>query len=210
MGTYAEKHPEHKPSRVELNELVEHVLKHLDRHEVTQIGENVWRCARPDSWVYGFYVSRVPGGWRVHGDLGDLFVYRSDDISWLRGAVRSPDYLWEKVPEGCKVEHFWPGDGLEALDDMVDDAEPKDRAAARERAQAIYDAWTVQGHGVLENYQGFIDAWWTYEHDTERVPLPNMSPGAVRCVAALRWLCARMPEELPPLPWRVDLGPCAA
>jgi hypothetical protein len=201
MTSFIERHPEHRPFRQEFDDLVTFMLAQIAGHEVVQLSETVWRCATPGTGNMSFYVARVPGGWLVYGDVGDLFVYRNDDLSWLRGAARSPGYLWEKVPADCRSEHFWPGDALAALDQMVEDAEPGEIETTLARAEEVYETWAAHD-GMLESYDAFTDAWYRQTEDPEVPARPRMGHGAVRCVAAARWFCERMPDELPPPPWR--------
>lgn len=82
-------------------------------HELTQEGPQEWRCGRKGTSAYSFRILFRPGMIAVWGDLGEWILRHSDreSLAWLRGAVRSPDYMLEKVQAGEK-ERFYPADAL--------------------------------------------------------------------------------------------------
>ena len=90
------------------------------QHALTVLGPGRWKCRRPDSGTYGFYVFIGPGAVMVYGDIGEGIFRMSEPedgvIPWLRGAVESPDYLLGKL-RAADVEDgkqkFYAGDALE-------------------------------------------------------------------------------------------------
>jgi len=61
-----------------------------------------WRCWDGESGFYAFRVAVLPGIILIWGDLGTMVVDAgpSYDLGWLRGALRSRNYLLEK----CSLE----------------------------------------------------------------------------------------------------------
>ena len=62
---------------------------------------SLYKCARPNnSSTYAFRVILAPQCITVYGDIGDrmiLFYGRENTLAWLRGAVKSSDYLISKM-----------------------------------------------------------------------------------------------------------------
>lgn len=81
-------------------------------HFLESRGENEWRCSKPGTGIYAFNVIVRPGLVVFFGDVGDWILRHSDQdsLGWLRGAVKSPDYLLEKVKNS--KEHFYAADAL--------------------------------------------------------------------------------------------------
>lgn len=68
--------------------------KAFEDHEITELSRNgvfrSWRCGRPKSGVYAFYITTTPGTLIITGDIGDLIVEREYDmLPWCRGSVDS-------------------------------------------------------------------------------------------------------------------------
>lgn len=87
-------------------------------HQLTQVREGLWKCARPDRWTYGFFVAAMPDAIACYGDTPDalLRVYPCGSVdaavAWLRGATRSPEYLFEKLTSKDAWQVFYRGDAL--------------------------------------------------------------------------------------------------
>lgn len=83
------------------------------KHVLTERGPGEWHCAAPGTGIGSFNIIVRPGVVLIWGDIGEG-VYRGgeagDMLGWLRGAVRSPDYLTEKLR--TKKREFYPGDAL--------------------------------------------------------------------------------------------------
>lgn len=89
----------------------EHEMKELLRLE--QIA--TWRCAKPGTGVYGFWVTIQPGRIFQWGDVGGLVVQSifgtvEETLKWLKGADRY--YILNKVPMDHRKEEFFVGDAL--------------------------------------------------------------------------------------------------
>lgn len=100
-------------------------------HVLTAVRPGLWKCAAPNSWVHGFFVSTMPGAIALYGDTPDalLRVYpcATDQaaVEWLRGAVNSPCYLLEKITAKEAWRVFFAGDALRFLRDLVHDEDSR-------------------------------------------------------------------------------------
>lgn len=89
----------------------------LANHELVQTRVWYWKVSQPGTWAYGFYVLMAPGALVIYGDLGEA-VYRmaakteQDVLTWLRGAVQSPDYLMSKIANPDAYRQFYVGDSV--------------------------------------------------------------------------------------------------
>jgi hypothetical protein len=192
--SYREKHPDAQTFQEVFEEIAKGMEKALAEHEIKQLDTNVWFCQKPGTRNMSFYVVRMPGAWAVYGDIGDIFIYRSSSLDWLRRAAKSPSYLWEKVPMSMTVEEFYPGDALQDLDDpeMID----------TKQATEIYEQW-MSVYEDPRNYEEYSEAVYNVTGDSELIVGKQMNTDAIRCVCAVRWFCTKMPDELPALVWTV-------
>jgi len=74
-----------------------HELQEIEVYNpITKRGEYRW--GRPDSRMYEMYIILRPSTIITYGDLG-TWVFRQDSIglSWLRGSIDSPDYMFSKT-----------------------------------------------------------------------------------------------------------------
>jgi len=88
----------------------------FERHTLTRVNGDLYRCARPDEWCYGFYLQRLPHGWCITGDIGDAIIIRCNTEGWLRGAAKSPEYLFEKMVNVPKRMYY--GDVIERIEEI--------------------------------------------------------------------------------------------
>lgn len=91
-------------------------------HVLTVEGPNEWRCGKAGTVIMSFRILCRTGMVAVWGDLGEWVLRHGDkdSVRWLRGAVRSPDYLLEKVKAGEK-ERFYVADAEKLLADPETD-----------------------------------------------------------------------------------------
>lgn len=80
-------------------------------HQITELSRNgvfrSWRCGRPSSGTYRFFITTYPGVIVVTGDIGDLIVERVYDmLPWCRDAVDSTEYFAQKVPHAIPTKEF--------------------------------------------------------------------------------------------------------
>lgn len=139
-------------------------------------GVKVFKCARPNTWTYGFFVSFLPGAILVHGDIGDFLIDRpSGGFDWLRNAIDSMDYVLSKSSM-AKRDTFMPGDALALLDD------PRWRDSGVRKM--MREGWSAED--VSDGH-----AWRELLHDItgdcEAEPCCYYSFNTLFCYAALKW-----------------------
>lgn len=80
-----------------LESFEEHELLEIEVYDpVTKRGEYRWGI--PQSYAYEMYIIFRPNTIIIYGDIG-VWVLRQGgiDLAWLRGAIDSPDYLFQKT-----------------------------------------------------------------------------------------------------------------
>lgn len=115
MGLDTKKQHRATISRLAVEAFAHHVVEDLGA-----AGElRTWRCRQPESSFHAFRVVMWPGWIVVAGDIGDTLFQHSDrdGLPWLRGAVKSPDYLLGKVRGARKS--FMPGDAARFVDELA-------------------------------------------------------------------------------------------
>lgn len=67
----------------------DHVLTKMDGH---------WRCMKPNTGFYAFRLAELPGLIVIWGDISLFSIAQgvSYNIDWLRGAIKSMEYILEK------------------------------------------------------------------------------------------------------------------
>ncbi|HWQ10117.1 MAG TPA: hypothetical protein VN436_13445 [Holophaga sp.] len=98
--------------------ITELAARDFTKHVLTVEGPGEWRCGEPDTVIMSFRILCRPGMVVVWGDLGEWVLRHSDrdSLGWLRGAVRSPDYVLQKVKAGERLR-FYAADAMASLDD---------------------------------------------------------------------------------------------
>lgn len=98
--------------------IAQHAAEEFADHVLTVEGPSEWRCGKPGTGIMAFRVLCRPGMVAIWGDLGEWVLRVSDrnPVPWIRGAVRSPDYLLSKVKAGERLS-FYPADARALLDD---------------------------------------------------------------------------------------------
>lgn len=143
-------------------------------HQLTVVREGLWKCARPDRWTYGFFVAAMPGAIACYGDTPDalLRVYPCGTVdaavAWLRGATRSPEYLFEKLTSRDAWQVFYQGDAKQtALDwrrEYADDAPSKyDRLVAEvveQGGELTHESWCELCHELAIDDAYSIGVGW--------------------------------------------------
>ena len=127
-GTYADTH-------ATIHRLA---LESFAEHELREVSPQRWRCSRPGTGVYGFWVLVADGVVIVYGDIGEGIFRMSEPaasvIPWLRGAVQSTDYLLEKLRAGDfeqGKEQFYPDDAVAWAHWNAEEHTEQDRYAKR-------------------------------------------------------------------------------
>ena len=131
-------------------------------HEITVLTDTehvkLYRCGQPGSSVYAFYVAGLPGAVAFYGDLGEAILRPSDRdaLGWLRGAVRSPSYLIEKVQPQPDRE-FYAGDAIAWIDEqdnLTEEQRENFHDAIELCASRDYHEWSraLSEEGQLDGY----------------------------------------------------------
>lgn len=115
-----------------------------NRHVMTKESENVWRCGRPNSSVWHFYVAILPHCIVVYGDIGEMLIRPgwNRGIGWLRGCLDdgksdSFQYMLSKVPSTHRQLVFMPGDVIEECLEYGNNPDNE----AGEQVQKALDEW---------------------------------------------------------------------
>lgn len=115
------------------------VLPDLAEHQLFEEGTGTirsWVCRNPNRFHCWYRVVSAPNALIVYGDLvTDRIVYhpgQRDMLSWLRGAVRSPGYLAQKVTGDFDQKMVFDPDLVDDyLYDELDDSEDWDSSVIR-------------------------------------------------------------------------------
>lgn len=137
-------------------------------HVLKQETPERWLCRRPERQGYWFRVIKAPTALMVYGDVGELVLRISDidPIPWLRGAITSPEYLWEKVQASKEpTKTFYPRDAMRWLDDYLAESWPEDECDSdrlkRQRAKLVdlaSELWEDFDHGDALTHERFYTA----------------------------------------------------
>lgn len=166
-------------------------------HVLVAEGEGRWYCGKPGTGIYSFRVVSAPYHVIVFGDIGDALLRVSDrnPVPWLRGAVRSPDYLISKSIWRDTV--FYRGDAVEYLRDALRETEPSRSAIAvcEELNLSTSDAVDAIRLDDELDVRGWYEAW----HDAGECEPPSCtgpSAGMFWTVEALRCF-VRLLDQVP-------------
>lgn len=125
-----------------VNNTKDHVVQQLHGDDDTV---KLWRCGKPQSSTYMFYVCSAPNCLMVYGDMGECMWQRHYDmIPFVRGSVHSLDYFSEKVPadlrDGIMTDH------KELIDEWL--------AGVKEEQIELGYEWTKEQDRALEEIRG--------------------------------------------------------
>lgn len=154
-------------------------------HVLTAEGPH-WRCGRPDTGVYGFWLYAPAGAVMVWGGIGAFMLRHGsqDSLGWLAGAVRNgdPDYLLGKLcaADGA-IREFKRGDAFRYIDEMVRGS----GNAARWRAvRQRFHERLPQTYGNSEEANAFYAA--CHEHRADPCEAMGWASGPLYLWHALR------------------------
>jgi hypothetical protein len=147
---------------------------HTIKHEASASDFNVWLCRNPESSFYWYRVITVPGCLIIQGDVGNrMFVmYDKNPVSWLRGAINSPDYVMGKCED--KSKDFLPGEARKLLEQLkagesptdedgnTDDSVVAENEEVRSKVEEIEEAWEYE----MDSHK-FCQAYYEAGFDTE-------------------------------------------
>lgn len=147
-------------------------------HTLTEEAPQRWLCAKPGTGIYAFRVCLVPGAILVYGDIGDMLLVRfgGAGLDWLRGAVRSRDYLLGKVPVAHRGEVFLRGEAERVVKEMED--------AGHSAADALRDALDdeLEDDGPHAFYRAYA-----HNVDSDVPDCADFSSELHWCAEALAW-----------------------
>jgi hypothetical protein len=150
-----------------------HLVIVVHRHEKV----TVYRCAQPGTGTYAFQVVCLPNTVVFYGDLGEavLRMGDADSLGWLRAAVRSPDYLLEKVRPAPDATFYKP----DAVAWVKEYAEDK----ADEFLESVTDLDDPHEWAGELSDRGWLD---------RQLPGEKHSSSMLWMVEALRWFMAHV------------------
>jgi len=132
-------------------------------HVITKISDNIYECKKTGTVIYRFFVTFIPGSIIVTGDLGGIIfnVRDSNQIGWLRGAIESPSYLFEKIPNSIIKKEFDEDAAKEGVrQEMLDDLEyfSEDRVDLKDfNVKQLLEE--LKKHNKDQKYADFFDDW---------------------------------------------------
>lgn len=182
-------------TRATVNSLAVTAFAH---HQLSTVREGLWKCARPATWMYGFFVAAMPGAIAVYGDTPDALLRvhstpgATEAVQWLRGAIGSPGYLFEKLVQRQAYQTFYPDDALAWAEHHAAECPARakrasflaDVADAHARGDLRQAQWVdlAHEHGIDDVYDVGTDwaasAWWMLHavrtfirlHDAQAAP----------------------------------------
>ena len=160
-------------------------------HGITELSRSgvyrSWRCAKPDSRIYSFVITTIPGSIIVIGDIGELIVSRMFDmLPWCRGSVNSTDYFAEKVPHAIPTKEFSRDKLREWIRDRMADSEFSKHHELLEktlrRADDLGADW-------------FYEELWPVWVDEDPPDWKDWRSNFLWCRDAIRWFVMNHDEE---------------
>lgn len=127
-------------------------------HVITERRPWLWKCARPDSWTYGFYVAVMPGCVHVYGDI-DASTYRMsngpemDVLLWLTRSAKDRFYLLSKLEHREAYKRFYPGDAVTFVNEMRKEYRAADQKRREQIGDFATEVITLAEAGDLYDYR---------------------------------------------------------
>jgi hypothetical protein len=173
-------------------QIKEMAIDALSRHQVTVVApapSALYKCARPGSWCYGFFVGFPPGAVIFYGDLGEatLRPHAADSLAWLRGSTGSEGYLIEKI-KPQPTQEFYRSDAHAWLDELANDLRAEGLAFDEEadlRTTLDDDCSSPDEFARALSANGLLDGC---------VPGLGPSNSTLWMIEALRWFVAHVDE----------------
>ena len=150
-------------------------------HKITVEAEGRYLCQEPGTIIYGFRVVDLPGAILLYGDIGHCII-QPYNISWLRGAVRSTQYVFEKM--GVRRTQFVEEMALGTIANMWDHE-------CYKQAQRTWEEW---GSQYYREEQSWVDVVGSFDYEWIEQAY-DYPPQAYWHLAALRWFCANIGVE---------------
>lgn len=159
-----------------------------------------WRCQKPGTWCYGFNVTVRPGWIYLDGDIGFLALSRERDmIAWLRGAIRDPDYMAQKVPQELVVQEYNRELGVEYFEELQERvlADNLMEDKSYEEILEIFEPWIGAAGSDEHEFQQAIHETYSYELDDEPRRCYDLTPSFICQWQALKWWLEQL-DAAPP------------
>lgn len=179
----------------------EHVVQQCHRDgDVVKL----WRCGRPQSSVFMFYVCSAPHCLMTYGDMGECMWCRDPEmIPFVRGSIDSVGYFAEKVPASIVIREYKKELVTEWLDTVKDEWIEQGSGWSDEQEQALSglrDEWSWH-----EDFDGFRRAIWESELYVDSECMPDLRGFTYRYLwicEGLKWFVGKLDagEVLPPNP----------
>ena len=172
-------------------------------HVMTKEQENVWRCGRPGSSNWHFYVAILPHCIVVYGDIGEMIIRPgwNRGIGWLRGCLDdgksdSFSYMLGKVPSPHRQEVFMPGD---VIAECLEYGNNPDNQAAHEVQNAL-DDWAER----IGDNEDQRESWYAAASHADLecewyAGYNDYSSEMYWCAYALQWFVAAWVKENDPV-----------
>lgn len=147
-----------KQYRAQMEQLCQRAFARHELHVVQpydhETGIGIYRCQRPDSWIYGFHIAFLPGGTiSLYGDITGIQLELGEEcevdaslrlkpgygrtLGWLRRNWKNTKYLMEKAePTYRKDVEFFPAEVLPDIYEME-----KREEISSETARRLRMAW---------------------------------------------------------------------
>ena len=134
--------------RYAVDAFADHILK----PEQTEGPVRMWLCHKPETGIYHFRVVAAPGMIAVYGDVGEniLRAYDIDLVPWLRGSVKSPDYLISKIVGAEKRKEFIEGEVEPMFANMLECAGYDPALTDEDAEEQEEDSYIKEAHRIIE------------------------------------------------------------
>lgn len=184
----------------------------LAKHEATLLWDHpdssgrehavrAWRFAAPGTSNMAMTIYVVPGRIIMVGDAGELILQRCTDmVGWLRGAIKSPGYVLEKVPHSFQKKHASYVKALIWIKELRAESKDSGKPLAKKKQ---FDEWERQldGAGEHEVREVVSEIYGMGLTGYDYPDVDDFTPNLCWCYWILkRWLEVADPQPLEPLP----------
>lgn len=134
----------------------DHVITERSRQGVFRS----WKCAKPNSWTYGFYITTIPGTIIVTGDIGDLIVQRVYDmLPFSRRSCGDTGYFASKVPHAIPTKEFSRDLAKEWIIEQLKDEEDLLTPENRTLLKSVFKTGMIDDCGPERLYEELYPIW---------------------------------------------------
>ena len=138
-----------------------------------------WRCGQPNTNIYAFNITTIPGRIVVTGDIGVLVVEREPDmLPWCQGAIDSIDYFAQKVPHEITTKEYDSEIAKKWVKEQIASDELNERQ--QEALESIYD-FENQHEVIYAIYDGDVLS------DSDWPDFNNWKSSFLWCREAIKW-----------------------